>query len=154
MHATPHTADRRRNLPMAALVVAMAAACMTALVPVAPAHAAEAGVTTEASRQLDFARAELEAGEYDRAVKSAGSALRLDPGLFEAMMVKGLALEGTGDKVLAEALLRTYIELLGSEKAQPQAKAALARLTGVPLEQVAPDAGSPELAVLADSDRG
>jgi len=80
----------------------------------------------EAERQLAFARQELVDARFDRAVASAGSALRLNPALYEALLVKGLALEGLGDIDRAEALIVAYVELSG-ELAAPEAAEALER---------------------------
>ncbi len=142
MTATTRHAARR---PWTALLLALAIAAPA--VAVAGPTQAESSLAQEAHRQLEFARAEIEAGEYERAHKSAASALRLDPGLHEAMMLLGLALEGEGETIRAEALLRTYIELEGSESALPQAHEALARLTGDAPADAAP-------ANPAETDRG
>jgi len=126
--STPNAAPARaprRSLP--ALLVALATVALPATAPTTSARAETPATEAEASRQLEFARAELKMGLWERARRSAASALRLDPGLFEALMVQGLALEGKGELARAEALLRTYIDLTG-EEARPEAHAALARL--------------------------
>jgi len=82
----------------------------------------------EAERQLAFARQELVDARWDRAFASATSALRLNPALYEALLVKGLALEGMGETDRAEALIVAYVELAG-ELAAPAAAEALARLS-------------------------
>ena len=78
----------------------------------------------EAERQLAFARSELAEGKYERAMASAESALRLNPALYEALLVKALALAGLDNRSKAEALLVTYIELAG-KMASPEAAEAL-----------------------------
>jgi hypothetical protein len=158
MTATHRAADHRsRNArrPMTALLVALLTASLAGLMTIAPAQAEPAGLAGEATRQLQFARVELEAGQFDRARKSAASALRLDPGLYEAMMVQGLALEGAGETILAEALLRTSLDLIGPGQASSEARAALARLTGTELAPTTQDGGTaPHLARIASSERG
>jgi Tfp pilus assembly protein PilF len=136
-------ADHRR--PLAALLFALTVASLATLLPVAPAQAETSAIAAEAVRQLEFAHEELDAGHFERARKSASSALRLDPGLYEAMMVQGLALEGAGNAVLAEALLRTYVELLGAD-ALPEARQALTRMTGETTDEQ-----TPALARIADA---
>lgn len=130
MHAstrTPRSGSARRAT--LALLVGLATASFATTVPLATAHAETEteSIEAEAKRQLRFARAELEMGLWEPARKSAASALRLDPGLYEALMVQGLALEGAGKVARAEALLRTYIELSGAD-AGPEAHTALARI--------------------------
>ena len=93
-----------------------------------PATATAGGAEEEASRQLDYARAELADGRAERAVTSAESALRLDPSLYPALVVKGLAYEQLGDHALAEVLFSAYLELAPGGSARPEAEAALARL--------------------------
>jgi len=82
----------------------------------------------EAERQLIFAEAELRKEHYDKALHSAESALRLDPTLYRAMVIKGLAYEGLGDLDLAESLLRAYCELAGKSPSEGEVGRALARI--------------------------
>lgn len=89
---------------------------------------AHAGPSEEGERQLVFAEAELHKGEFTKALHSAESALRLDPTLYRAMVVKGLAYEGLGDLDLAESLLRAYCELAGRNPAEGEVGRALARI--------------------------
>ena len=117
---------------------ALALAALVLLTPPATAG------TAEAERQLLFARGELEAGRFDRAVSSAESALRLDPGLYRAMVVKALALEGLGEFARAESMLVAYFELTAGIPAPEEAEAALARLQAREGESGAP-AGPPEM---------
>ena len=157
MHSSTHAAashSRNPRRPMAALLLALVTASLVGLVSVAPAQAEPASLADEATRQLQFARTELEAGQFDRARKSAASALRLDPGLYEAMMVQGLALEGAGETVLAEALLRTSLDLLGPGQPRHEARAALARLTGTEIESETADPAAPVLSRIASSEQG
>lgn len=105
-----------RNARLASLLIALAL--------IAPTTA----FAGEADRQLEFARSELDAGDFDRALKSSASALRLDPTLSEALLIKGLAYEGKGERVLAQALIMTYSDLAGPS-VDEAATAALVRLS-------------------------
>ena len=91
----------------------------------APAHA---GSEEEAQRQADFARDELREGHYDRALKSAESALRLHPALYEALVLKALAYEGLGDLELARSLLLAYQEMSGLSELPEDAARARERI--------------------------
>ncbi len=82
----------------------------------------------QAARQLEFAREELNAGHFDRAVKSAESALRLDPTQYEAIVIKALAFEALGDPQKAEALLIAYLEFSRGFQPDPRVGDALERL--------------------------
>ncbi len=93
----------------------------------APDLADDLGV--QARRQLDLARSDLDKGHPERALSAAQSALRLDPQLYEAMVVKALAYEVMGDTDLAKALLVAYMELTSGIRPVPEATAALERLT-------------------------
>jgi len=72
----------------------------------------------EAARQLEFARAEVEEGNFEKALVSADSAITLNPALYDAYIYKALAYEGLGNLQMAESFLRTYLELAaaGSEQ--------------------------------------
>lgn len=96
--------------------------------PLLMSDVAAAGLTDEARRQLRFAEAELSRGEFDRALKSAESALRLDPALYESFVLKALAYEGLGNAPLAESLLIAYQELTKGLDADPRVEAALTRI--------------------------
>ncbi len=87
-----------------------------------------AGMEEEARRQLGYAEQELARGEFDKAVKSAESALRLHPTLYGAFVTKALAYEGLGNAELAEALLLAYQELTKNIEQDPRAQGALTRL--------------------------
>ena len=87
-----------------------------------------AGLADEAQRQLDFAEAELNGGNFDRALKSAESALRLDPTLYQAFVLKALAYEGLGNTALAESLLVAYQELTKAVEGDPRVGPTLERL--------------------------
>ena len=106
----------------AALVVAAAL-----LVGAAP-HPAAAGSPDEAARQLQLAEDDLTAGNYERAAASATSALRLDPALQEALVVRALALKGLGRLEDAAALLRAYKDLRGTLPADERVAPAMAEL--------------------------
>ena len=106
--------------------VAVLLAVVLGLLAAAPATAAG---PDEAVRQLRFARAELAAGSWDRALQSADSALTLDPALAEARVLKALAYEGLGELAIAQALLLAHREALGGSLADgSEAAAALARI--------------------------
>jgi len=96
------------------------------LVPVAPAHAD--GPQEQAQRQLQLAEEDLEAGSYERAAASAASALRFDPGLQEALVVRALALKGLGRLEDAVSLLRAYRDLRGTLPLDERVAPALAEL--------------------------
>lgn len=106
---TPH-----RALSLAALVFALATVAV-------PAGAFAGGADAEALRQLTLARADLAEGKTDRALHAAKSALRLDPTLYDALLVQGLAHEARGELDEGRALALAYIGAVGWEKADPRA---------------------------------
>ncbi len=108
-------------------------------VPAFPGVAsAQSKIEEEASRQLQFARAEIREGNYEKALTSSDSAIRLNPALYEAYMYRALAYEGLGDNKLAEGLLITYLEVENGasregdalDAAQKEAVEALTRVQG------------------------
>ena len=82
----------------------------------------------EARRQLEFAKQEVVEGNYEKALGSADSALRLFPALYEAYVYKALAYEGLGKLKMAESFLLTYRELRPGGDADPTAEEALTRI--------------------------
>ncbi len=94
---------------------------------VAP-RTAHAQLEQEAERQLDFAWKELELKDWEKAISSAESALRLNPALYTAMVIKALAYEGMGEMRKAESWLQTYLELTKSLSQAPQALSLAERL--------------------------
>ncbi len=82
----------------------------------------------EARRQLEFAKQEVVEGNYEKALTSADSALRLFPALYEAYVYKALAYEGLGKLKMAESFLLTYKELRPGGDQDPTADEALARI--------------------------
>lgn len=86
-----------------------------------PTLASADGVEKEARRQLSLARADLAAGNFDRATHSAKSALRLDPTLFDALLIQGLAHEGRGELDEGRVLALAYLGAVGWEDADPRA---------------------------------
>jgi len=82
----------------------------------------------EARRQLEFAQLEVDEGNFEKALASADSALRLYPSLYEAYVYKALAYEGLGKLKMAESFLLTYRELKPGP--DEQADTALARIQG------------------------
>ena len=91
----------RRAVPTLILV--------TALLP--GLASAQSKTEEEASRQLEFARTELQDGNYEKALTSSDSAIRLNPALYDAYIYRALAYEGLGDNKVAEGLLITYLEV-------------------------------------------
>lgn len=89
--------------------------------PTAAVAAEPTNPEEEGRRQLSFGWDELQNGGFHDALKSAESALRLYPALYEAMVVKALAYEGLEDLRRAESWLQTYLELIGSSEPHPQA---------------------------------
>jgi len=90
----------------------------------------ETGTEGEALRQLEFAQAELNLSNYQKALNSAESALRLHPPLYEALAYKAIALEGLGDFRVAESMLVTYREIRGGWDLFPAGEHALERVRG------------------------
>ena len=122
---------RRRNGgsgTRAAILVLAAGLSFVALA--APAVAQAQDMEQEAQRQLDFAWKDLGAEQWEKAVSSAESALRLNPALYTAMVVKALAYEGMGELRKAESWLQTYLELTRSLSQAPQAMELAERLKG------------------------
>ena len=112
------------------------ALCGALLVGVAQPSPAFAGSEEEAARQLELAEADLTTDDFERAAASAASALRLDPGLHGALVVRALALKGLGRLEDAGALLRAYRDLRGSLALDARVEPALAeieRLRAAPL---------------------
>ena len=118
MHGMP-TSRPPRVLGLLLLVVAAAALAPTL---------ARADALAESERQASFAADELAAGDYHRALKSAESALRLDPARYDAFLLKARAYEGLGNVELAESLVLAYGELMGGLDDRPEAQAILDRL--------------------------
>ena len=94
-----------KSLYVAALILSLAAGWPAAAV---------AQSDSEASRQLELAEQDLATGNFERAASAAASALRLDPALIEALVVKGLAYKELGQLQDADNLLRTYLDLRGT----------------------------------------
>lgn len=96
----------------------------------------------EAQRQLELAEQDLDDDNYERAATAAASALRLDPGRLDALVVRALALRGLGRLEDAAGLLRAYRDLRGSlphdERVGP-AMADLERLLAAQREPAAPE---------------
>ena len=104
------------------VLLALTAGLLLGAVGTSPAVA---GTEEEASRQLELAEADLTAGNFERAASSAASALRLDPSLLNALVVRGLALNGLGRSADAAALLRAYRDLRGTLELDPRVEPAL-----------------------------
>ncbi len=99
-------------------------------------HLAEAqcGASREASRQGEFARAELGRGECAKALKSAESALRLCPDEPAPYLLKAQAYECAGDYEQSAAVLRALTEVATGETAT-RAGRELERVLGVVAEE-------------------
>ena len=105
---------------------------------------------TQGLRQLGFARQELESGTWERAIKSARSALRLDPTLYEAIVIKALSLEQLGEPEQAIVLLEAYLDFTIEDDPDERALDALDRLDRVRrrmTRQAAPDIATNEQTV-------
>ena len=89
---------------------------------------AQSATEQEARRQLGFARAEVTERNFEKALASADSALRLDPALYDAFVFKALAYEGLGDLTKAEGYLVAYSDLAGTVGQLPEADEALDRI--------------------------
>ncbi len=89
---------------------------------------AAAQMTEQAERQLKYCWEELATGDFDRARKSAESALRLDPGLYEAMICKAEVYEATGEVARARTVVGAYLELRVGLDPSERAVAAMERL--------------------------
>ena len=98
-----------------------------AALAVSPTTSLASGVKEEATRQLDFARAEISEGDFERALQSADSALRLEAPAHEVFLLKGLAYEGLGQLHWAEAMLMAHIVALAGLEPTAEATAALQR---------------------------
>ena len=111
-----------RNIrPVIMLAVAALSLCW-------PLGSAIAGARDEAERQAGFAEDELAAGDFHRALKSAESALRLDPARYDAILLKARAYEGLGNLELAESLTLAYGEFVGGLDDRPEAQMVLDRI--------------------------
>ena len=89
---------------------------------------AESATEREAKRQLEFARQEVGEKNFEKALTSAESALRLHPALYDAFVFKALAFEGLGDLKTAESFLVAYKDLTPEEKQLSELPDALQRV--------------------------
>lgn len=109
------------SLRLAALVVLL-------LTLATPAFAQSDFASQQAERQVEFAREELANGDYERALRSAESALRLVPLFHPAMLLKAQAYEALEDYPLAETTLLAYLEMAPPKEQDPLARIALERV--------------------------
>ena len=116
-------------------LLAIAVLLAISFLPAAPAHASP----EEAQRQLQLAEQDLDDGNYERAAASAASALRFDPGLQEALVVRALALKGLGRLDDAVGLLRAYRDLRGTLPLDERVAPALAELERLMVVEREPD---------------
>ena len=82
----------------------------------------------QAARQLEFAQQELADGNYEKAMRSAESALRLVPELHPAILLKAQAYEALQQYPLAESTLLAYLETAPPTEQDPMARIALERV--------------------------
>jgi hypothetical protein len=116
---------------------------------------AQAQLEEQAARQIALAQEDLDAGNYERAVNSASSALRLNPLLYEALVIKALAYEKLNETMLAYSLLVTYQELSRGMTQNPKVEPALQRLRkliGAVADSISAEASKP--APRVDGDGG
>ena len=101
------------------------------LVPLS-GHAGSVAGSAEAARQLAFARAEFRAENWDKALKSASSAMILDPKNLEAVLLKALTLEKLKDLDLARSLLEVHSQMAAQQgrTVSEEAELALLRVSG------------------------
>jgi tetratricopeptide (TPR) repeat protein len=97
------------------------------------AHAESNTGVSQATRQLDFAREELAKGKFDKAFKSAESALRLDPGQSGAILLKAQAYEGLDNLKQAKLLVAAYLEEVDQDSLSEDARRVIERISGAPL---------------------
>ncbi len=93
------------------------------LLSAAPAWAGPA--QSESARQIELARADLHAGQLERALHAAESALRLDPTRYESLLVQAQVREAQGELRKARALALAYVGAAGPDEGSD---ALLARL--------------------------
>ena len=82
----------------------------------------------QAYEKLEEAKKYLDGGDYEKARKSADTALRLYPALSDAMMYKALAYEGLGELKRAKGLLSTFMQVSLKDDMKEQAQGALERI--------------------------
>ncbi len=102
------------------------ASLLVALACAGPAWAD--GSQDEAARQVQLAREDIDAGQYERAIAACDSALRLDATAQEAFKLKGLALEQMGQIDDARGMLLAYKSLRSGLPDDPEVEEALARM--------------------------
>ncbi|MBJ94412.1 MAG: hypothetical protein CMP23_08015 [Rickettsiales bacterium] len=90
---------------------------------------------SQSKRQLKFAREELEQKQYEKALRSAESALRLDPSQVEAILLKALAHRGLRHFKQARLLADAYVEELGLDQLSEDDKKLLERIQGAALSR-------------------
>ncbi len=90
---------------------------------------AQSATEREARRQLEFAKQEVVEKNFEKALTSAESALRLHPALYDAFVLKALAFEGLGDLKTAESFLIAYRDLTPEEKRLPELPEAMRRVS-------------------------
>jgi len=137
----------------AALLAALLLLLLASSAALAPAPA-PAGTGEEAARQLQLAEDDLTAGQFERAAASAASALRLDPSLHEALVVRALALKGLGRLEDAAALLRAYKDLRGTLPADERVAPALIELERLLAAQSGPAGAHPPPSVSVEPAAG
>ena len=113
------------------------------------AAAAQSATEKEAKRQLEFARTEVAERNFEKALASANSALRLHPAMYDAFVFKALAYEGLGDTTKAEGYLVAYGDLAGGPAALPEATSALERIRSASVAASSSGRGDPTVVTTA-----
>jgi|GEM_PF-2391800 len=103
---------------------ALACVLLTAL----PAFGQADYAVKQSERQLEFAQEEFADGDYEKALRSAESALRLVPELHGAILLKAQAYEALEQFPLAESTLLAYLETAPPVEQDPMARIALDRV--------------------------
>jgi len=103
--------------------------CLLCSVLLAPSSAwSQTAEEEQAYEKLEEAKKHLDGGDYEKARKSADTALRLYPALSDAMMYKALAYEGLGELKRAKGLLSTFLQVSLKDDMKEQAQGALERI--------------------------
>ena len=131
-----------RPAPLLSILAALALSCPAAAL-------AQSATEKEAKRQLGFARTEVAERNFEKALASADSALRLDPAMYDAFVFKALAYEGLGDNTKAEGYLVAYADLADGPTALPEAGVALDRIRSASADASPSKRGDPTVVTTA-----
>jgi MYXO-CTERM domain-containing protein len=141
--------DNSSPLRFGALLLLSAALVAPPLLLTPVPALAEDLLAGQAARQLEFAWKEIEGKKWDKAMKSADSAMRLNPALYTAMVVKAIAYEGMGQFEDAESWLLTYLDLYQGDAPIAAAEELRVRLRA---HEAAAVASAAEAAVAAEKE--